>query len=61
MTCRLSWFGAYLLVFCPRVRSVLNKSIKGNRALLLLLPEDVINGVKILKDTMSEITKKLTA
>ena len=49
------------LAYYPRVIHSLNKSIKGSRALLLLLPEDVITSVKVLKDTMTAFTKALTA
>ena len=49
------------LAYYPRVIGSLNKSIKGSRALLLLLPEDVIASVKVLKDTMLTFTKSLTA
>jgi hypothetical protein len=33
------------VLYFPSITSKLNKSIKGNRALLLLLPEDVVSGV----------------
>ncbi len=53
-----------LVFFCDVVyyRSIihsLNRSIKGNRALLLLLPEDVVHNVNVLRDTMATLTKKL--
>ena len=35
------------LLYYPSVIRALNKSIKGNRALLLLLPEDVVSSVKV--------------
>lgn len=47
------------LVYYPSVIRNLNTSIKGNRALLLLLPEDVVSSVKALKETMAALTKKL--
>jgi hypothetical protein len=47
------------VVFYPNVIRSLNVSIKGNRALLLLLPEDVVASVKVLKETMGALTKKL--
>ncbi len=46
-------------LYFPRIIGRLNKSIKGNRALLLLLPEDVIASVKVLKETMTQLSKKL--
>ena len=49
------------LVYYPRIIGSLNKSIKGSRALLLLLPEDVIGSVKVLKETMMAFTKALNA
>ena len=39
--------------------SRLNRSIKGNRALLLLLPEDVIHSVRVLRETMAALAKRL--
>jgi hypothetical protein len=45
--------------FYPNVIRGLNVSIKGNRALLLLLPENVVASVKVLKGTMAALTKKL--
>jgi hypothetical protein len=45
--------------FYPNVIRNLNVSIKGNRALLLLLPEDVVASVKVLRETMAALTKKL--
>ena len=45
--------------YYPSVIRSLNTSIKGNRALLLLLPEDVVSSVKALKETMAALTKKL--
>ncbi len=35
------------LLYYPRVTRRLNESVKANRALLLLLPEDVVQGVKV--------------
>ena len=52
-------FGCSVAYFPAVIRS-LNKSIKGNRALLLLLPNDVITAVPVLKDTVSTLTKRLT-
>ncbi len=49
------------LLYFPSIINSLNKSIKGNRALLLLLPEDVISGVRVLKDTMQELAKRLSS
>ena len=47
------------LLYYPSLVTSLNKSIKGNRALLLLLPEDVIHSVKVLRETMAALSKKL--
>ena len=47
------------LVSYPWVVRNLNASIKRNRSLLLLLPGDVIVGVKALKDTITALTKRL--
>ena len=49
------------VVYYPMVIRVLNKSIKGTRALLLLLPDDVITGIRVLKEAMVAITKKLSS
>jgi hypothetical protein len=35
------------IAYYPRITKRLNESVKGNRALLLLLPEDVVQGVKV--------------
>ncbi len=48
------------LAFYPTVTRRLNQSIKGTRALLLLLPEDVVTSVPTLKETMLTITKRLS-
>lgn len=48
------------VIYFPRIVNGLNRSIKGTRFLLLLLPEDVITGVKAVTDTMAALTKKLT-
>ena len=45
--------------YYPAIITSLNKSIKCSRALLLLLPEDVIRGVKVLHDTMLTLSKNL--
>ena len=47
------------IVYFPLIIRALNKSIKGNRALLLLLPSDVVTSVPMLKETMTALTKKL--
>ena len=47
------------LFYYPIIISSLNKSIKCSRALLLLLPEDVIRGVKVLRETMAALSKRL--
>ncbi len=49
------------LIYYPAVLGTLNHSIKGTRSLLLLLPEDVVSGVRVLKETVMAITKKLGA
>ena len=47
------------LFYYPAIITSLNKSIKCSRALLLLLPEDVIRGVKVLHETMLTLSKNL--
>ena len=47
------------VAYYPTVINRLNKSIKNTRSLLLLLPEDVVHGVKALRETMTELTKRL--
>ena len=50
---------ARLQAYYPRIIESLNRSIKDNRSLLLLLPEDVVHGVKALRETMIALSKKL--
>jgi hypothetical protein len=45
--------------YYPVMLRNLNASIKTNRALLLLVPEDVVRSVSLLKETLVELTKKL--
>ncbi len=47
------------LLYFPYIIGRLNKSAKCNRSLLMLLPQDVLSGVKVLKDMMSAFTKQL--
>ena len=47
------------IVYYPTVVTSLNKSIKNTRSLLLLLPEDVVHGVRALRETMTELSKRL--
>ena len=47
------------VAYYPVIISRLNRSIKGNRALLLLLPEDVIHSVRVLRETMAALAKRL--
>ena len=46
-------------VYFPRVIESANRCVKDDRALLLLLPNDVVHGVKQLRDTMSALGKRL--
>ena len=64
ITSILSGFLIVTLVMCnvvyfPVIINRLNRSAKYNRALLLLLPQDVLTGVKVLKEMMSTLTKRL--
>ncbi len=56
----IAFLTACMLVYYPLVIRSLNRSIKGNRALLVLVPEDVVPSVKALKDALAALVKKLT-
>ena len=45
--------------YYPIIIKSLNRSIKSNRALLLIFPEEVIRGVKELREAMLSMSKRL--
>ncbi len=49
------------LVYYPFVIHNLNASVKRNRALLMLVPGEIICGVKTLKEDIVALTKRLNA
>ncbi len=49
------------LVYYPFVIHNLNASVKRNRTLLMLVPGEVISGVKTLKEDIAALTKRLNA
>jgi hypothetical protein len=53
---------AVVVIYCryyPLMVRSLNSSIKGNRAMLRLVPPDVVNKVPILHETVSALVKKM--
>ncbi len=50
--------GSFLFVYQPMLRR-LDAEIKSTRALLTLLPDDVVNAVKEIKDGIQELVKTM--
>ncbi len=55
----LCFLAACMLIYYPLVIRSLNRSIKCNRSLLLLVPDEVVPSVLALKEALSALVKKL--